>query len=248
MHKIYIVLIEDTSKNSSTLEPMLSKNCPDVIISGTAKNITEADEIIAKDEFDAIFLDLDIGSEEAFRFLEKSLPILDEKELVIISSGTEHAIEAFQYMAIDFILKPVLPEAIMQAVERVRKNVDLRIVQTQNREMLDKGPVKIIAIPSLTDIKIVPVDDIIYLESEGRYTLFHTVKNEKLVSSRNLGMYEKILVNNSFLRIHHSYLVNMNFALNIQKKDGFYMEVPNKRFLSISKRKMDALYEFLSIK
>lgn len=248
MSKLHAVTIGDKPKDLSILERTLSKNCPDIMISERAKNTSEASDIIEKDEFDIIFLDLDLGNEQAFQFLEESLPQLDGKELVIISSHKEDAVEAFKYMATDFILKPIGPDAVIQAADKIRKNIDMKVSYIRNREIIDKGPAKIIAIPSLTDIKIIPVNDIIYLESEGRYTIFHTVKNERLISSRNLGMYEKILVNNSFLRIHHSYLVNMNFALNIQKKDGFYIEVPNKKYLSISKRKVDSLYEFLSIK
>lgn len=248
MNKLCAVIIEDNSDTLSTLERTISKNCPEIVISGHAKTIGEASAIIAKDEFDIIFLDIDSGREQAFQFLEDTLPKLDDKALVFLSSRREHAVEAFKYRAIDFILKPVTSEAVIQAVDKVRKNIDLKLSHVQPKKMLDKYPVKIIAIPSLTDIRILPVDDIIYLESEGRYTVFHTAKGEKLVSSRNLGTYEKVLTNTSFLRIHHSYLVNMNFALNIQKKDGFYIEVPNKKYLSISKRRMDALYEFLSIK
>lgn len=246
MSKLYAVIIEDSSDDSSTLENILSKDCPDVVISGRANTIDKVSKIIEKDEFDTIFLDLE--SEHAFDFLENTLSHLDGKELVVLSSQKEHAVEAFKYMAIDFVLKPITPDTIIQAVDKARRNIDLKVSHVQNREISDRGPVKIIAIPSLTDIRIIPVDDIVYLESEGRYTLFHTVKNEKLMSSRNLGTYEKVLANNNFLRIHHSYLVNMHFALNIQKKDGFYMEMPNKKYLSISKRKMDTLYEFLSIK
>ncbi len=248
MNKLYAVIVGDNPEDLKPLEHTLSKEYPDIVISGHAKNLNEAAKIIEKDEFDIVFLDLDLKGKHVLQFLENSSPKLDGKELVVISSNKEDAVTAFKYMAIDFILKPVTPEAVVQAAERIRKNTDLKTSYLRNREILDRGPAKIIAIPSLTDIKIIPVDEIIYLESEGRYTIFHTVKNERLVSSRNLGMYEKILTNNSFLRIHHSYLVNMNFALNIQKKDGFYIEVPNKKFLSISKRKVDLLYEFLSIK
>lgn len=248
MNKLYAVIIEDSSGASSTLERILSKNCPDIIISGHAKDISEASEIIEKDEFDLIFLDVDLESEHVFEFLENTWSHLDGKELVMLSSHKEDAVEGFKYGASDFILKPMTLEAVSLAVDRVRKNIDLKTSYIQDREIMEREPVKIIAIPSLNDIKIIPIDDIIYLESEGRYTVFHTTKGEKLMSSRNLGTYEKILANNTFLRIHHSCLVNMNFALNIQKKDGFYIEVPNKKYLSISKRKMDSLYEFLSIK
>lgn len=248
MNKLYAVIIEDNSDNSSTLERILSKSCPEIVISGRAKTVSEASGIIEKDELDMIFLDIDSGKEQAFQVLEDTLPKLDDKALVVLSSRKERAVEAFKYMAVDFILKPVTSEAVTQAVDKVIKNIDLKLSYVQPKKILDKCPVKIIAIPSLADIRIIQVNDIIYLESEGRYTVFHTAKGEKLVSSRNLGTYEKVLINSSFLRIHHSYLVNMNFALNIQKKDGFYIEVPNKKYLSISKRRMDALYEFLSIK
>ncbi len=250
MNKLHAIIIEDDPCDVELLKQILHKNCPYITISGFAKNIEEATKAMKKNKFDIIFLDINLGSDCAFELLKtSSSKIINEKELIITSSHKKYALEAFKYVATDYVLKPIAPDDIILAVEKARKNIDLkRSSSKQNEEFYTKEPLKMIAIPSLNDVKIIPVDDIVYLQSEGRYTIFYTSKNTTLVSSKNLGEYEKVLAHNHFFRIHHSYLVNVNYALNVQKKDGAYLEIPNQKYLPISKRKTDLFYQFLGIR
>ncbi|WP_271784467.1 LytR/AlgR family response regulator transcription factor [Aquimarina algiphila] len=248
MKKFGAIIIENDPFQTKKINTILSKNFPNIIISDIAKNMKEALHIIRNNEFDIIILDVNFENNSGFELLKKTSAHVNDKELIILSSQEKYALQAFKYVATDYILKPLIAEDIIRAITKALKNSHLKRGYEENKIKRHINPLKILAIPSVTDVKIIPINDIIYLESEGRYTIFHTTKNPKLVSSKNLGEYEKMLINNSFFRIHHSYLANMDFALNIQKKDGAYLEIQDKTYLPISKRKTEPLYRFLGIR
>lgn len=249
MQKLNAIIIEASVCHIEFIEKILHKKHPSITVSGVAKTIDEANRIIKNNKFDIVFLDMNLDGDSDFDLLKSLSPHIAEKELIITSSYKKHALEAFKYLATDFIIKPLFPDDIVKAVEKARRNIELkRLTTRRHEEFHDHKPLRALAIPSLTEVKIIPVDDIIYLQSEGRYTIFYTSNNMTIVSSKNIGEYEKALINNNFFRIHHSYLANMNLALNILKKDGMYLEMAKKKYLPISKRKTDPLYLFLGIR
>ena len=141
------------------------------------------------------------------------------------------------------------PKNLKLAVEKAKHNIILKeLVRTSALPVQLKKPLVQLAIPSVEKVEIINISDVLYLESEGRYTIFHMKDNTKQMASKNLGEYEKLLVHNNFLRIHHSILANMDFAQNIHKKDGFYLNIGDKKHLPISKRKINHLYKYLNLK
>ncbi|MDH7445854.1 LytR/AlgR family response regulator transcription factor [Aquimarina sp. 2201CG14-23] len=248
MNEFNAIIIEDEPYHVELLTQILKRNCPYVNVCSFANSVSEANSCLKEKEFDIIFLDINLGKDCAFEWL-KTVSYIDDKELVITTSHQKYAIEAFKHVATDYVLKPMVLEDVIQAVEKAKKNIEIkRMASLHNQKFDDKDPLKMIAIPSTTDVKIIPVNEIIYLQSEGRYTMFHTKNNTTTIASKNLGEYEKSLVNNNFFRIHHSYLVNMDCALNVHKKDGNYLETSNHQYLPISKRKVDSFYQYLGIK
>ncbi|GAA4277179.1 LytR/AlgR family response regulator transcription factor [Aquimarina mytili] len=248
MNTLSTIIIEDDASHLEILKFTINKYCPDLNIVGVAKNVKEAANTLKDSQFEIVFLDVNLGSDCSFEMLKNCEQSIQDKELIVISSCDKYALEAFKYVATDYILKPIAANKVVKAVEKARKNIQLRKSSAEyNKKINPKNPLKMIAIPSLSEVKIIKVEDIIYLQSEGKYTIFHTSNNCTIVSSKNLGVYEELLAQNNFFRIHHSYLVNMSFALNVQKRDGTYLEIPNQKYLPVSKRKTEPFYRFLGI-
>ncbi len=242
------LIIEDDQDHRDLLVLLLKKNCPNVHVTDWARNIKEAIDLLSTGTYDLVFMDVNLGEEYAFDII-KNTPFLSEKQVVIVSSHREYALEAFKFVATDYILKPVTSDSLVDSVTKVQNNIYLqRIASEKNNTIVNGKPLKRIAIPSLSDVSIIAVDDLLYLQSEGRYTKFYLTDGTTKLASKNLGEYEKLFAHNNFYRVHHSYLVNMDFALNIHKTDGNYMELPNRVHIPISKRKLDGLYQFLNIK
>ena len=106
---------------------------------------------------------------------------------------------------------------------------------------------QLIAISTAKTIEFVMVRDILYLEAEGKYTLFHLTNGDSKVVSKNIGEYEKILPQQVFYRIHHKFIVNLQKVQNINKTEGSYCQLVNGISLTIPKRRHDLLRKFLNI-
>ncbi|MFT6065450.1 MAG: two-component system LytT family response regulator [Paraglaciecola sp.] len=106
----------------------------------------------------------------------------------------------------------------------------------------------LIALPNIHSIEFVDTQDILYLEADGNYTIFHLVDNITKVVSKNIGGYEKVLPINFFFRIHHKYIINFNKVSLISKTDGYYCELNNGEALPVAKRRQEELRKFLKLK
>ncbi len=243
------IIIEDDICQAELLKQVIKKYCPNVDVISVARCMDQADKVLKESEFDIIFLDLHLGNDCSFKLFETSAPYIADKELIVISSEKKYALEAFSYAATDYILKPLDVNDLVRAVNKAKQNIEMKQSFSRKSEpFFNAEPLKIIAVSSLSDVKIIKVEDILYLQSDGKYTFFYTKKGETIVSSKNLGTYENLLQHNNFFRIHHSYLVNMSFVSNVQKKDGVYLEMCDQKFLPVSKRKLEPFYQYLRLK
>ncbi|UOB18437.1 LytR/AlgR family response regulator transcription factor [Abyssalbus ytuae] len=248
MKELNVIIVEKDPLNLKSINSTLARNYQHSMVPTVAPSVKDAYKFIEENEYDLIFVDIDIKKDDISNLLGEITSRLHDEELIVVSQNKDHAFESFRYSAIDYIMKPLCIEDIDNAMEKAKRNIELKILLNEKAGITSfEKPKRIVAVPSLTEVKILNVKDIIYLQSDGRYTVFHTINNHSVVSSKNLGHYEKLLIHNSFFRIHHSYLVNVDFALNVCKKGGAYLEVLDKKYLPISKRKADAFYRFLDM-
>lgn len=105
-----------------------------------------------------------------------------------------------------------------------------------------------ISIPVLNGFEMIPLSDILYLEADGSYTVFHLVDKKKMISTSNLGHYDEELINEPFLRIHQSYIVNLNKIKSYIKADNGYVVLENGLPLRVSKSRKEQLLIFFKIR
>lgn len=253
--QINTIIIDDDLQNLDLLKHFLEKFCPLINIIGQANNIEDSIKLINKVSPDLIFLDIQIQDKNAFDILDRI--DFTEVEIIFITAYGDYALKAFKYNAIDYILKPISIEDIILATNKVmlkledKKKFNELIAKEKNHLTVDENVVQnespYITISSLNNIVILKKQEILFCKSEGRYTIFFMNNNVEHVSSKNLGEYEAVLTKDSFLRIHHSYIVNINHILNINKKQGYYCEMVNGALIPISRRKKDDLKSKLNI-
>ena len=104
-----------------------------------------------------------------------------------------------------------------------------------------------IAIPSTRKIHFKQLDDTLYFESDGRYTNVHLRNGNKIMVTKNIGEYEKILAPNYFFRIHKQYLINIKYIININNTDGSNCEMEGNLILPVAKRRKEELVSYLNI-
>lgn len=232
------VLLDDEKGCLETLEIELETYCPDVKVLAKFQTAEKALEFLANIKPDMIFLDISMPQINGFDFLLK-LPKI-KFEVIFCTAYDAFALTAFEFCAIDYLLKPVSKEKLIRAVDKVRakqnKQVDL-----QNLELLlanMRGGIHHkpnIAVPTPEGLEFISVSDIIYAEADGNYSRIWLSNKEKTLISRTLKDLETLLSNHSFVRIHQSYLINFNHIKKYVKGEGGYVIMNNGANLQVSR-------------
>lgn len=246
MKKIKTIIIDDEQGNIITLTEMLNSYCPDVQIVGIANNITDGERLIYSEDPELVFLDIEMPFGNGFELLNKLLPI--KFEVIFITAFNSYAIKAFKYSVVDYLLKPVNIEELKAAVLKVRNkldntNVTLRIDSLLSNLKIEKSGQKKIGISTEDGIIFEEIDNIMYLEAEGFYTVIYMKAGKSVTTSRTLKDFEDMLPENIFFRVHNSSIVNINYIKKYYKGRGGYVEMEDNKKIEVSQRKKD---EFLT--
>ena len=257
---IKAVIIEDEKKSSDALMHLLQKNCPDISIIGNAENVKEAIERIHSLKPELIFLDVMMPDGSGFDVLEKLSGLTFQ---VIFTTATDKfAVKAIKYSALDYLLKPIDPEELRNAVRKVfdrNKSPEPGSNEDNLRSLLEnvkqnENQYTKITLPTGTAYEIVLVKDIIRCEANDNYTNVYLAgpptstdsvfqrSGKKYLVSGTLKHYEELLPEKDFVRVHHSHLINMNHMLRFLKEDGGYAVMSDGSKVEVSRRKKD---EFL---
>jgi two-component system LytT family response regulator len=244
---IRTVLVDDEKKSIRVLQRMLETCCPDVDIVGSAEGVDTAFDMIRTLNPDLVLLDIEMIEGNAFDLLNKLQP--QTFQVIFVTAFDNYAVRAFKYSALDYLLKPVHPDELRTAVEKVtrrsQKKVDLNQIKTllENVGNLHLALQKM-AVPTMTGLTFVAISDIIRFEADGHYTAIRLDNGETILSTRNIKEYENLLPDTYFFRVHHSHLVNIHKIREYQKdrggalimNDGFVVEIANRRREDFLKR------------
>jgi len=250
------IIIDDETNMRQSLELLVLANCPGIAIKGTASSAAEGRELLKNEEIDLIFLDISMPGEDGFAFLNT---INKERYGIIFATAHEEfALRAIKASAIDYLLKPVNPAELREAVEKaihhfeMRKNTpDAGKVYQESLENLNhqfqskEKPIQKITIPEQFGFKVVNVQELMYLKAESNYTTLYFTAGNQIVATRSLGEFEKILNDPAFYRIHKSTIINLNYLSGYSSYEGNNAEMTNGEMLPIARRKMNEFREVL---
>jgi two-component system LytT family response regulator len=253
--KMKALLVDDEVNNSELLRYFIDKYCPDVKVIGQAEDLEKAREIYTAEAPNLLFLDIELGqSTNGFELLSYIDPATTA--VIFVTAFSEYALQALKHQAVDYLLKPINIEELQQAVMRARTRLRARDPQEGLKDMLRetlqglsaKPEEDFIAVPYMDKIELLKKKDIQYMASSGSYSKITTRDNTVYWSSRNLGEYEKILTGSSFIRVHHSYIINIAFLRSIDKTGGWTCVMQDGTLVPISRRKKDDLYSRLNLR
>lgn len=247
MNKYKAYIVDDESANIDLLCYFLEKYCLNIEIIGKSNLFKDCVNDLNKIKPDILFLDIKLNDRDAFEILD-SIDV-SVSEIIFVTAYQEFAVKAFKYKAIDYILKPIAIEDLVQAVNKAILRIEER-KRFVNHAIDDiassKSNSSIITISSIDKIEIVKKTDILFCKSDGRYTTFYLIDKKEIVACKNLGEFELLLCDDGFFRIHNSYIINISYLKNINKKVGYYCEMINGAFLPIAKRRFQSFSCFLS--
>lgn len=232
------VLIDDDESNISALTEKLAKHCPEVEIVARCENGQDGMKAIDTLQPDLVFLDIEMPRMNGFVMLQQ----LNYKdfELIFVTAYDHYAIKAIRFSALDYLVKPVEVEDLKAAVVKAQANRIYRSSKMQLELLLEhltrKHP-KRISIPTSEGLQFINLDDIIYLEASNNYTNIYLPGSRKFLVSRTLKDFEEMLPVETFLRIHHSYIINKYFVERYIRGEGGQVVLKNGVVLDVSKRK-----------
>jgi len=236
---IRAVTIDDEPESRKAITNILTDYCKDVTILGEADNVASGIKLIKETNPDVVFLDIQMPDGNGFDILESFDTI--NFHVIFVTAFNQYAIKAIEFSAIDYLLKPLDPAKLLKAVEKL-KNLSPKINQSSERvEMLlkNKNNVSKIALPTLNGYRFVKVKDIIRCEANNNYTSFYLQTTEKIVVTRTLKDFESMLKDDSFIRVHQSHLINIDYVEQYIKGDGGTAIMSDGSEVEISRRKKD---------
>ena len=246
------VLIIDNEINLRTAQKALLKSfCHEVTDIEEAEGVQSGLQKIKSFQPDIVLLDVEMEDGTGFDLLKQL--INPSFQLVFVTAHDKYAIEAFQFSAIDYLLKPVDPEALVKSISKAILNtrnknlkyqIDILLQQLAGLQMQERK----IVLRDLDNIYFIKVSDILYCEAEGTYTKFFFANAESMLVSKNLKEYADMLEPLGFLRTHHSFLVNPHKIKLYDKTDGGTLLLEGGLSIPISQRKKDYVMQILENK
>jgi two-component system LytT family response regulator len=241
------VIVDDEAKGIEFLRYTLEKHCPEVAVIKTFTAPLEALEEIPELRPDVLFVDVEMPRMNGFELVER----LQNKGIktIFVTAYNEYALKAFRVAAVDYLLKPIDSDELKEAVQKVLDSQEHPEsgIQELLQFMKAQQGLKKVSISTDKGIYFLEPEEIIYCTSDGSYCELHLMDGSKLVSSKALGEFEKILSEKGFFRIHHSSLINVYHLRKFSKNDGGFVEMVNGAELAVSRRKKDEFLDFLNM-
>ena len=241
------IIIDDEPYCCEILAAMLEADCTDVNIAGIYTNGPDAIKAIHQLSPDIVFLDVEMPKMNGFEMLEQ-LPHINF-HLIFTTSYDQYALKAIRFSAIDYLLKPIDREELKNAVNKVKQRIQVPLPQ-QLEILMQKirqpsNPISKIALPTIEGLQMIPIENIISCESDDNYTTLKLRNGKKLLVTRSLKDIEESLEQHSFIRVHRSYLVNLNEIEKYIKGDGGYLIMSDGSSIDVARNKKELLLKKL---
>lgn len=239
------VIIDDERNARLLLKIMLQEHCPSVTILAECEDLPSGIKAIRRDNPDFIFLDIEMPGHSGLELLD----FLNEDEInfdiVFTTAYSEYAIRAFKMSAIDYLLKPIQPAELINAVERVEKKQTQHSSYQLLKDNLNGKPKKIV-LNQTQGIEFLNTEEVLFLKGDGAYTQIHKNDGSKIVASKNLKQFEELLQDDArFIRVQKSYIINTKLVECVKKIDGVLQAVIGSHLVPISPDKVDLLVQKL---
>lgn len=237
------IIVDDEPDGIRTLQKMLERYCPHVKVAATCSSATIAKGQISAVHPDIVFLDIQMPGKTGLELLME-LPSKDF-EVVFVTAYNEYMLQALQFSAADYLLKPVDEDRLVEAVERVATRLqagrsnDLNNALLHNLTSAGRPTEMRLCLPTFKGFMILKLEEVLYCEAERSYTIFHLDNGKILTVSKPLLDYDYLLKDTSFYRVHKSFLVNLFHVKEYQRGEGGTIIMSNGAEIEVSRRKKE---------
>jgi two-component system LytT family response regulator len=244
---IKAILVDDEIHCLDTLHILIGDYCPDVQIVAQCSSAKHALEAVDRHHPELVFLDIEMPVMNGFEFLEQFKEI--RFAVIFTTSYDQYAIKAIRFSALDYLLKPIDPKELITAVRKVQVQPHLPYAEQfeilMNHVNKKENRFQKIALPTSDGFELIPADQVIKCEADDNYTHLYLKNNTRIVVCRTLKeMEEQLQPYTIFLRVHHSYLVNLNEVNRYIRGEGGYLIMSDHSTVNVSRSRKDALLKY----
>jgi two-component system, LytTR family, response regulator len=246
---IKALIIDDEKHCCESLSWLLKKYCPAVEVSAVCNNAEEGISRISQLRPQLLFLDVEMPGGSGFDMLEKLQEI--QFNIIFTTAFDRYALRAIKFGALDYLMKPVDKDELKASVDKYLRNAEhisqnqLTALLTHTRKNNDYSFQKI-ALPTLHSYELVPLTEIMICESNSNYTSVRLWNGKNIVVSKTLKEIAELLDMPPFFRVHHSYLVNLQYAIRYIKGEGGNLVLSNEISIPVSRNKKEELLSLIT--
>lgn len=246
---IRAVIIDDSAQARKLLRLMLFELTPNVKILGEAEDVEDGLRLIEREKPEAVFLDIEMPGKSGLQLAEMLLERNFQGNVVFTTAYNAYAIKAFRLSAIDYLLKPIQEDQLIEAVNKLQEEKENR--NNANRlkalaENLQEDKTEVLCIPTQRGFEYLPMNEAEYLEADGSYVHIYCTNNRTKTVSKNLKFFESALADcSNFIRPHRSFLVNLDYVTNYSKSDGGFLLLRRNVQIPVSRERRQAVQDVL---
>lgn len=240
---IRTILVDDEPRGLNTLKKILQEYCPELKIIAECPDADTAREKIELLDPQLVFMDISLPGKNSFDLLSE-LDIVNF-EIIFVTAHNEYTLQAFQYSAVDYLMKPIDEDLLGEAVRRACKRIALHAMNNNVTALLHnlqktQSPQEMkLCIPSLKGFQVVELKDILFCEASGSYTNFYFANKHMVCTAKAIHDYEELLTDAGFVRLHKSFLVNLLHIKEYQRGEGGTVILTDGKEVEVSRRKKD---------
>lgn len=245
MVMIRTILVDDEPRGINALKKLLQEYCPEIKIIAECPDAETAKEKIDLLEPQLVFLDISLPRKSSFDLLAELDNI--SFEIIFVTAHNEYTLQAFHYSAVDYLMKPIDEDLLLDAVRRASQRIALKSTNNNVTAFLHNlqkahAPQEMkLCIPSVKGFQVVDLKDILYCEATGSYTNFYFTDKHMICSAKTIHVYEDLLSDAGFIRIHKSYLINLLHVKEYIRGEGGMLVLSNGTEVEVSRRKKETL-------
>jgi two-component system LytT family response regulator len=241
-----VLIIDDEKRTRDLIAKMIETFGFDLTVISEGETMDTAIKAIQNHQPDILFIDIQMPDGTGFDVLKQLENITFE--VIFITAHEEFAIQAIKFSALDYLLKPVDPLELKEAVEKAikavnTKKIDNQIDALQNNILPNQK--KRLVLKTHESVFIVELHDIIRCEADKNYTSFILNGGKKIVVSKTLKDYETLLVGHNFMRVQQSHLINIDFIERYDKANGGFVIMKDGSEVPLSSAKREAFFNIL---
>jgi two-component system LytT family response regulator len=251
MAKLKAILIDDERSSLESLTFEINEYCPELEVMSAYQDPIEGIKQIEALNPDILFLDIEMPGMNGFELLRSLSEI--KFHVIFVTAYDQFAIKAFEFNAVDYLLKPIRKSKLVSAIQKVvdrqhsafdKSNLEALI---QNIKIQSHSGLEQIALPTSDGFSMVHINDISHLQADSNYTWVHLSNQKKYLVTKTLKDMEGMLRFPQYFRPHKSHLVNLNHVEKYIRGQGGYLMMKNNTQIPVSRSQKPELMHVLKI-